>query len=140
MRPASIVWFERLFLLSLAIALVSSVMQYDALIARVESDPAFVRVGFGVGVVVAVMVMSLLIPLLLWYLIARRASNAAKWILVALTAIGLLFLDIDFARLADPGTLLTVAVTILQLGAIAMLFRADARAWLSGGEDHGATP
>jgi hypothetical protein len=93
MRPISIVWFERLFLLSLSVALFVSLLQYDLLLAQVEGQVAFVPLGLRSGLVFAVFAISLLVPFVLWYFIARRASNPAKWILVLLTAAGLLYLD-----------------------------------------------
>ena len=131
MRPTSIVLFERLFLLSLAIALVNGFLQYDALVAQVGNDPALAQLGWGSGAILVVMAISLLIPLLLWYFIARRASNIAKWILVVMTLLGLLFVNLDPGQLGSLAGIASLAVTILQLVAIVLLFRADARAGLS---------
>ena len=135
MRPTSIVLFERLFLLSLAIALVNGFLQYDALVAQVGNDPALAQLGWGSGAILVVMAISLLIPLLLWYFIARRASNIAKWILVVMTLLGLLFVNLDAGQLGSLAGIASLAVTILQLVAIVLLFRADARAWLSDDAD-----
>ena len=140
MRPTFIVLFERLFLLSLAIALVNGFLQYDALVAQVGNDPALAQLGWGSGAILVVMAISLLIPLLLWYFIARRASAFAKWLLVLLTVAGLLFLEIDIARVTAADTLMTLLVTLLQLVAIVLLFRADARAWLAGEDVVDGTP
>ena len=133
MRPTSIVLFERLFLLSLAIALVNGFLQYDALVAQVGNDPALAQLGWGSGAILVVMAISLLIPLLLWYFIARRASNIAKWILVVMTLL-------DAGQLGSLAGIASLAVTILQLVAIVLLFRADARAWLSDDADDAEAP
>ncbi len=82
MRPPSIVWFERLFLLSLLIASIAMVTSFDTLVAQVEADPALAGLGWGRGAVIAISAISLLLPLVLWYFIARRASAFAKWLLV----------------------------------------------------------
>ena len=140
MRPTSIVLFERLFLLSLAIALVNGFLQYDALVAQVGNDPALAQLGWGSGAILVVMAISLLIPLLLWYFIARRASNIAKWILVVMTLLGLLFVNLDPGHLGSLAGIASLAVTILQLVAIVLLFRADARAWLSDDTDDAEAP
>ncbi len=129
MRPSSIVWFERLFLLSLALAMLNAVLSYGMLVAEVESEPALA--GMGGPLVLTVVAASLLIPLILWYFIARRASVIAKWLLVALIAIGLLFGSYGFESGITLPDLLGVVVTILQLLATALLFRADAREWLA---------
>jgi len=138
MRPISIVWFERLFLLSLGLALLVSLLQYDLLLAEIEGQAAFASLGLGSGFVIAVIAISLLVPLLLWYFIARRASNPAKWILVLLTAAGLLYLDIDAARMWAPANIMALIVTALQIAAVALLFRADARGWLNPADDDSA--
>lgn len=140
MRPTSIVLFERLFLLSLAIALVNGFLQYDALVAQVGNDPALAQLGWGSGAILVVMAISLLIPLLLWYFIARRASNIAKWILVVMMLLGLLFVNLDAGQLGSLAGIASLAVTILQLVAIVLLFRADARAWLSDDADDAEAP
>ena len=140
MRPTSIVLFERLFLLSLAIALVNGFLQYDALVAQVGNDPALAQLGWGSGAILVVMAISLLIPLLLWYFIARRASNIAKWILVVMTLLGLLFVNLDPGQLGSLAGIASLAVTILQLVAIVLLFRPDARAWLSDDADDAEAP
>ncbi len=140
MRPTSIVLFERLFLLSLAIALVNGFLQYDALVAQVGNDPSLAQLGWGSGAILVVMAISLLIPLLLWYFIARRASNIAKWILVVMMLLGLLFVNLDAGQLGSLAGIASLAVTILQLVAIVLLFRADARAWLSEDADDAEAP
>ena len=83
-RPPSIVWFERLFLLGLLITSIAMVTSFDTLVARVEADPALAGLGVGRGAVIAISAISLLLPLVLWYFIARRASAFAKWLLVLL--------------------------------------------------------
>ena len=140
MRPTSIVLFERLFLLSLAIALVNGFLQYDALVAQVGNDPALAQLGGGSGASLGVMAISLLIPLLLWYFIARRASNIAKWILVVMTLLGLLFVNLDAGQLGSLAGMASLAETILQLVDIVLLFRAAARAWLSDDADDAEAP
>ena len=140
MRPSSIVWFERLFLLSLLIASIAMVTSFDTLVAQVEADPALAGLGWGRGAVIAISAISLLLPLVLWYFIARRASAFAKWLLVLLTVAGLLFLEIDIARVTAADTLMTLLVTLLQLVAIVLLFRADARTWLAGEDVVDGTP
>ena len=60
-----------------------------------------------------------------------RASNIAKWILVVMTLLGLLFVNLDAGQLGSLAGIASLAVTILQLVAIVLLFRADARAWLT---------
>ena len=82
----------------------------------------------------------MLIPLLLGYFISRQASNIAKWILVVMTLLGLLFVNLDAGQLGSLAGIASLTVTILQLVAIVLLFRADARAWLSDDADDAEAP
>jgi formate-dependent nitrite reductase membrane component NrfD len=144
MQPASIKQFDRYFLGSLVIGLVNSVLSYQDNVAMLQNDPATAAAGFGDGFIITVTLFGFAIPLLLWFLISRRASNVAKWILVVLTAIGIVFMIPTISVIAEQGTLglvLTLAVTALQIYAITFLFRADAKAWLeSKGQDGSTDP
>ena len=128
MRPKSIVQFERVYLASIVLGMFEPKRMGPA------TDMAFSKAGVdvpGVGIVLIAGALSLLLPLLLWHFIARRASNVAKSILIALTALGLLSF---VAGLGDPDRakdlLLGVVVTALMFYAIWLLFRPDAKAWL----------
>src|SRR5687768_11985291 len=89
MRPDSIIMFERLILASLALSMFNFFVGYEPMMEQLDREPALQQVGFGVGFVIGSLVVGLAIYLLLWFLIARKASNVAKWILVVLTALGL---------------------------------------------------
>lgn len=133
MQPASIKQFDRYFLGSLVLGLVNSVLSYQDNIDMLRNDPAMAEAGFGSGFIITVTIFGFAIPVLLWFLIARRASNVAKWILVVLTVIGTLFMIPTLAIVAEQGALglvLVLVVTVLQIYAITLLFRSDAKAWL----------
>ena len=86
------------------------------------------------GLLAAGAVLAVAIPLLLLYFIARRASNVAKWIFVALTAISLYSLVSGVANPATPKNLLLLVAVLnmaLTLYAAWLLFRPDAKAWLA---------
>ena len=131
MRPKSIELFEKVYLLSIVLSMFGPKRMYPV------TEMAFSQTGVDAPIVgqalIAGVVLGFLIPLLLWYFIARRASNVAQWILIALTALGLLSF---VAGLADPartkGMLLagSVVITALTLYAVWLLFRPDAKAWL----------
>jgi hypothetical protein len=126
--------FERLFLASTALGLISLLVSYDALrafaIANGTSPGAEFVGGFG----------GLLWNLLMWFFIARRASNIAKWIFVVMMALGLVFMAIGAQWSFDLGVtyILSVGlVTVLQVIATVYLFRRDAVAWLKSGGKSG---
>ena len=120
MRPESIVWFERLYIASLAIAAAVVAMGWDST-GRIPTIVLLAGIALG-----------LLLPLVLVLLVSRRRSGIAKWVLVALFLLGLA------ANLAtyDPGKSLRLDITALlttamQMLALALLFTAPARAWLA---------
>ena len=140
MRPPSIVIFERLFLASLVLSVIGFIVSYGAMTEDVEREPALQQLGVGGGFVIGTFMVSVAIYLLLWFFIARKASNIAKWILVVLTGIGVVLSLISFARgrAIDLRAMLDIAYYALAVGAVAFLFRSDAVAWLKG--ERGAGP
>ncbi|MFM5908023.1 MAG: hypothetical protein ACKOPO_10645 [Novosphingobium sp.] len=138
MRPSSIVSFDRLYLVATALGLVNSFMSIDQLQARINAFPAFRAMHVGSGVVYLAIVLSVAIPLLLWFLVAHKRSVLAKWILVGFTALAILSLPATLARIGSGGglgMLTNVAVDLLRVAALSFLFRADAKAWLAGTSD-----
>ncbi len=140
MRPKSILMFERLFLAALAGSLVGSALSYDETVGALAADPTLQKVGLGTGFVLAVMAASFAIYLLLWYLIAHKASAVAKWILVAFTVISLIMIVPSLAGPLDSLQLLNLIVYALHIAAVVFLFRADAVAWFRGEAPADAAP
>ncbi|HEU4652096.1 MAG TPA: hypothetical protein VFS49_11850 [Croceibacterium sp.] len=132
MRPESVVMFERLFLLSLALSAGTLVVGYDDMMRAVLSDPSMRQLGFGSGLIIGMIVASFAVYLLLWWLIARRASSVAKWTLVVFVALGLVSLPAVLAGPMSVLLLLNLAVYALEVAAVVFLFRADAKAWFRG--------
>lgn len=123
MRPASIVWFERLFLVTLAIGAVNATLQLEALTAVAS-----------LAVVALIQLVTFGVTLLLVLLISRRRSKIAAIILAAAflvglpTAIGLLQSN------AAPQVLAaTIVQLVLQIVALGLLLRPESRAWLQAG-------
>jgi hypothetical protein len=142
-RPQSIVNFERAYLGSVVLGLVSTAVNWDGLKAQVAATPGaeilpewFLPASIGASIV---------INLLLWFFVAKRGSAVAKWIVVALFAFSLFSLPRLFGGdVALPGTLLAFAVVNYLLNAVAvwMLFRPDTKSWFgetrgTGGGDNG---
>lgn len=134
MRPASIVTFDRLFLVATGLGLVNSFMSIDRLQARIEAMPQLRAVGVGSGFLYGAIAAGAAISLLLWFAVAYKRSALAKWILVAFTAIAILNLPGALRQLGSGGlgVLVSVAVEALRIVALSFLFRADAKAWFAG--------
>ena len=132
MRPQSIELFEKIYLGAIVIGLVNTVLSWGQVSAMLE-NPGLQSSGLGSGTLITSMLIGFLVPLLLWFFIARRASNVAKWIFVVLTALGLFGFLSSLANPMVPKGLVTIGGTIatgLQLYAAWLLFRPDAVAWL----------
>lgn len=132
MRPESIVMFERLFLFSLAVSAVSFVIGYEEAMRVVANDPAMQQFGLGGSFMIGTLAVSFAIYLLLWYLVAHKASNVAKWILIVLVALGVASLPLALSGPLGITALLNLAVYALEVVALVYLFRADAKAWFNG--------
>ncbi len=134
MRPESIVMFERLYLGALALGVVNLALSWSSTQEYMANDPAVAAAGLGSGFFISTTLMGFAIPLLLWYFIAKRGSNIAKWILVVLFGFGLISMLFSFSTMmAMRGTIGLIGVlllTALQAGAVYMLFKPDAVAWL----------
>ena len=147
-RPASIVLFEKLYIAVIVIGVIGVALSWNSLSAMAETQPG-VPESMGSGILIGapffnITFLPLVIPLLLLYFIARRASNIAKWIFVILTAFSVYSF---IATLSNPmvpkGLLLAVNVVSLALTLYCawLLFKPDAKAWLeSKGADGPADP
>lgn len=131
MRPQSIVWFERLYLISFVLGLVSTWQNWAARADMLRANEATANLGW-LGPTATV--IGLVIALTLLYLVARRANVIAKWIVVVFAAWGAVLLAIlllGLVRGTGESILLIVGVAqnLLYLAAAVLLFRPDARAW-----------
>lgn len=140
MRPRSIILFERVYWLNIVLAVVSLAWIYNRL-NLISPDPS---VGTPAGmewVVVLISagtaIVSIAIRLALWFFIARRGSNLARWIFViffVLTIGGLLrVLDLHMrGTMSIFGTGLWMIDFLTKILCIWCLFRSDTRAWFRG--------
>ncbi len=138
-RPASIIRFERFYVGHICIGLAGSLVALfgPESAARVQATEAV-----GPWLIPAVLGLAVVTQVALWYLIARRASAVAKWVLVAFTAvniIGLAFLMFGFATgigaeaRSAAGSAASVIASALLLVAVAHLFRSDVKVWFGEG-------
>ncbi|MGW8188710.1 hypothetical protein [Sphingomonas hankookensis] len=135
MRPSSIVRFDRLYLASIAVGLIGNILEWPLTMARLAENPDTAALGSTAAVAAGGMIaIGVVIALLLWFFIARRGSNVAKWILVVFTvfAIGSLVLGFTTgAVILDAGGIVRLVAVALQTAAVAFLFRPDAAAWFA---------
>lgn len=135
MRPKSIILFERLFLASIALTLLSAFLSFDQTLAQMQADPALAALGWGSGALIVTAVCYAAFLLLLDYFIAHRASTIGKWILVLITIFSLTTLIGAFSVQSGVPLALAVLTNVLALAAVITLFFTDARAWLGAKPD-----
>ncbi|WP_294327822.1 hypothetical protein [uncultured Sphingomonas sp.] len=135
MRPSSIVRFDRLYLASIAVGLIGNILEWPLTMARLAENPDTAAMGSTATVAAGGMIaIGVLIALLLWFFIARRGSNVAKWILVVFTVFAIGSLVIGFstgAVILDAGGIVRIVAVALQAAAVAFLFRPDAAPWFA---------
>ena len=129
MRPTSILYFERLSILSILVGMVFTWIDWDGQIAGVQAS------GFPPAVAPITLGFSLAVLLLLIFLISRKGIAIAKWIFVALFALGLLFSVPQVMDALDRGLvgLLQLTQLVVQGMAIYFLFTPEANDWFRKG-------
>ena len=129
MRLRSIILFERLLILAIAIDLVVNLSSWSAFPAQlaVRGLPASPEI------ILALCLLSPALGALFVILVARRASNIARWILTVLVALGALgfvaVLATNPAAAATPLFAATALSELLKVAAVTRLFTADAVPW-----------
>ena len=134
MRPASIVNFERLYLGAIVLGILHLFLTWEQTVQKLNADPA--TQGAGSGLLYISAGIGIIIPLLLWYFVARKGSIVAKWILVAFFAFGVAGFFYTVSSTGFPSGvdgIMTIIGMALQVGAIYMLFRPDSKAWFADG-------
>lgn len=130
-RPQSIVTFERCYLGGWAIGVLNTVINWSNVLKNPQVQQANAMVGE--WYLPTVTGIGLLIPLILWYFIARRGSVVAKWIMVVFTALGVLGLArtllMGGGLPTGVGAILAVLGVALNVYAATRLFRPDAKSW-----------
>jgi hypothetical protein len=134
-RPNSIIWFERVFLGSLLLGLVNSVLTWSSMTAQMAATPGAGMLGS--NFLIGSMAIGIIINLLLWYFIARRGSNVARIIWTVLFAIGIFGVAAMFFQ---PTTLSMKAAPLisfaLQAVGVFLLYRPDAKPWFSPNKEN----
>lgn len=137
MRPNSIIQFERFYLAAIGVDVVNTILSWTDWQERALLHPQM----FGEMTLPVTTAIGFAVSLLLWFLIARRRSNVAKWLLTLFVLLALVWTvyAIPMGRYAlGLSGLLGVFSTVLQAYAVWLLFRADARRWFGGAQESAA--
>lgn len=130
--PPSIRLFRVVYGAVLALSVLNVVLIWPSLSRTVAANP--VLTGSGPAVQIGVVVVGLAIPLLIWLFAGFRRSRIARVVLVVIVAVAVLSLlrTILAGQLAfNPLGLVQLAALSLQVVAVVLLFRPDARAWFA---------
>jgi hypothetical protein len=160
-RPESIRQFEYFYLASIALAVLNIALSYGQ--ASFTISYLFGSAGRIPGMSTAIaaifaasagigLLFAFLIPMTLWYLAARRASQTARWIIVALgalSAVRLLLLLFVLGWLIVSkfpvegwvwySMMIGIVSETLHMAAIYFLFPADSREWFDRGRSPART-
>lgn len=125
MRPKSILFFEILFLSTLAIGVLQSWLAWEELLQSAS-----------IGFVLFIQVGTFLLLSGLVLLTSRRRSKIAMWIVILMTLLGLpLLFEIFSSGMLLGSVWITLVRTFGQLIAITLLFLPSSRKWLANEED-----
>src|SRR4051794_38189903 len=139
MRPSSIVNFERLSLLAVAVGAVIMWLSWDALVASLR--PKVPGTGLEPALaVLALIYLGLLVLLIL--LTSRRGSAVAKWLFVLIIAAELIFTLPGLRAMARAGVngWVEIVQLAIQVAAVAFLFTAPSRQWFREWRRPGGRP
>lgn len=124
MRPSAIVNFERLFIASVAAAV---------LLLFLEGSEA--NNFFGSGAMLIVRVVGVALTLGLALLASRKRNSIARWLLAALTLLGLVVTVRWLSQMLSDNVafdlvdVVTLVAVVFQTVAVAFLFTSPARTW-----------
>jgi len=125
-RPRSVVWYERLAWVAVAAGLASSAAN-PALLAR-----NYDRYANGFLILFAV---SITVQIIWIWLVARKRKNWARWISLVFVLIDIpisFWENAEFLQLLNPiSAIFYYTAHTLNLIAVILLFRRDAREWFS---------
>ena len=136
LRPRSIAIFEIAYLAALAINLAGPFLIWSALTANVAEQAHAGTDAAGVvnGVLIGGIVVAGIIGLLLWWFVARRGSNVARWIMVVLLGYSIVSGALQLTQSGGPLDLVRIVALlglIFTAVALVSLFMKDARTWFA---------
>lgn len=130
-RPVSILWFERLLILALAMDLAVNLASWGTISSRLAAQglsPSPLLIGL-------IALASPLFGGMLLYFVARRRSRFARWLVTILVTLGTLAFGVVIfngsAAQWTPAFAMTVAAELIKLLAVTRLFTAEAKAWFA---------
>ncbi|WP_375402648.1 hypothetical protein [uncultured Sphingomonas sp.] len=148
-KPPSIVRFERMWWISALLSLIAAYLSWDrvqnSIRARFAEDPALRANPFGAVVAdwtqLAGVTITIAWTVMVWFLVARRANRAGRWLTVLTALLSGAQLAILLGGLALGRTLhplshsAAATAAILMVLATAALFAPSSRAWFGESDE-----
>ncbi len=130
-RPSAIIWFERFYALGIALPTIFLIATWQE-----TTDPSGDDGAAIVEVALFGLVLIYGLSFLFWFLIMRRRSNIARWLLTVLTLLAapLSFIDPN-GRPWDFWGLVEAGGVVASIVAVACLISPGARPWFDGSPD-----
>jgi hypothetical protein len=131
MRPTSIIWFERINIFGLVLAISTEILLWD------QSRSVAAEEGVQVAMVPSLLAASYGLWLLLTLAVSRWRSNLFRWIYAAISVLGLVGVALMLTGAADTqstpvDTVILLTQCGLDVAALVFLYRRDSTAWLAG--------
>lgn len=128
-RPTTIAWFERLYAIYVAFSFAGTNLALGK-----NSEVQELNAQVGGWMIPVSLVLPLVIAGLIWFFIARRASQIAAWVATLLLIVNLVLTGIGLLRwhdgAADSAAMaISLTATALFLLSVIMLWRAESLAW-----------
>ncbi len=126
-RPKSIIWFERFFVASVLSETIDMFVHWDSYFFDQGGD-AEARQILVITMALAT-VLGYAVQIALWYFIAYRASNIARWVLVIITALSLLMSAVFYQGYSGSELIFLAVTQSLMLISILCMFLRGSREW-----------
>jgi hypothetical protein len=130
MKPATIRRFDVFYLAWVALVVIDFVLQHDAYVAQVSEQGSGSGVVLGTTFVNVLFGVWILVMLLLWYLVSRKRSVIAKWLIVLLTLVNVF--AVPFHDVLTLPAIIAWLTLLASVVASYSLFGVNAKAWFSG--------
>ena len=131
-RPKSMLWFDRLFLGSVAVSLAGTIALLPEVQQMIDDGPLLAQTNVSVAAIVGQLAGMFFIILLLWFCVSRLRSRVARWIMTIFVLLFSLGVLLKGAALFDYGVVnaaFSIGNAVLSLLAVMCLFTSEARTW-----------
>jgi len=132
MKPATIRRFDLFYLAWVALTIVDFLIQRDVYVGEVQAAATGGGMIPGPSFVTGVFVVWTLVMLLLWFLVSRKRSTIARWVIVAIVILGFFGISSLLQRALDAVAIIGWLMLVVSVISAVCLFGGGAKAWFGG--------